>query len=286
MPTNKRSGWVLVMLTCLIWIALAGCTASLTPSGKIATLKHPPPGEILVAAASNLQFALPEITHLYEQDTGHVVRLVFGSSGQLTQQIENGAPYDLFLAANQEYVERLVRQELATQESMLVYARGRLVLASNRQAGLELQQLEDLLDPSIHHIAIANPEHAPYGQAAQQALQSAGLWEKVKDRLVLAENVRQALQYLQSGDAQTGLIPLSEANQPEISWVLVDEELHEPLDQYLAVLTSSHEPQLAMQFVSYLTGDKGRAVMHRYGFLLPGDPLVQAGPDTPTNAQP
>jgi molybdate transport system substrate-binding protein len=261
-------------------LSLVACSPTNTPTGQ-ATER-----EIVVAAAASLQFAFQELAEVYEQETGQQVRLVFGSSGQLTQQIENGAPYDLFVAANQEYVDRLVEQGLAVEDSVRVYARGRIVLAVNRQTGLEIDELDDLLKADIRHIAIANPQHAPYGVAAQQALQTARLWEQVQDKLVLGENVRQALQYVQSGDAQAGIIALSEANAPEITWTLIDEALHAPLDQSLAVLTSAKEPELAAQFAAYINGETGRPIIRRYGFVLPGEPVVQSGPDSAQFEQP
>jgi molybdate transport system substrate-binding protein len=267
-------------------LSLAGCTGVALPTGTPTATEQGSQGEIIIAAAADLQFAFQDIAEIYEQETGQQVRLVFGSTGQLTQQIEHGAPYDLIAAANQEYVDRLLRQDLVLPDSIKLYARGRIVLAANRQAGLVIETLEDLLDPSIRHIAIANPEHAPYGLAAQQALQTAGLWEQVQDKLVLGENVRQALQFVQTGDAQAGIIALSVANVPEITWTLIDEGLHAPLDQSLAVLTSAKEPELAAQFAAYINGETGRPIMRQYGFVLPGEPLVQTEPDPALLEQP
>jgi molybdate transport system substrate-binding protein len=267
-------------------LSLAGCTGVALPTGTPTATEQGSQGEIIIAAAADLQFAFQDIAEIYEQETGQQVRLVFGSTGQLTQQIEHGAPYDLIAAANQEYVDRLLRQDLVLPDSIKLYARGRIVLAVNRQTGLALEKLEDLLDPSIRHIAIANPEHAPYGLAAQQALQTAGLWEQVQDKLVLGENVRQALQFVQTGDAQAGIIALSVANVPEITWTLIDEGLHAPLDQSLAVLTSAKEPELAAQFAAYINGETGRPIMRQYGFVLPGEPLVQTEPDPALLEQP
>jgi molybdate transport system substrate-binding protein len=119
-----------------------------------------------------------------------------------------------------------------------------------------------------------------------QALQTSGLWEQVQDKLVLGENVRQALQYVQSGDAQAGIIALSVANVPEITWTLIDEGLHVPLDQSLAVLTSAKEPELAAKFAAYINGETGRPIMRQYGFVLPGEPVVQSGPDSAQFEQP
>jgi molybdate transport system substrate-binding protein len=276
----KRSGSPAILAGLIILAFLAACTTqgSLSPQPQASAT---PPREITIAAASDLQFAFQDIAELFEQETGQRVRLVFGSTGLLTQQIEHGAPYDLIAAANIEYVERLSAQDLVLDDSIALYARGRIVLAANRKAGLTATELADLLDPSIRHIAIANPEHAPYGVAAQEALQSAGIWEELQGKIVRGENVRQALQYVQSGDAQVGILALSVADVPEITWTLIDDDLHEPLDQALAVLASSKEPDLARQFASHINGQAGRPVMRQYGFLLPGEPVVQSpGPAT------
>jgi molybdate transport system substrate-binding protein len=258
----------------LFLVFLTACTARglLNPQPQTSATF---PREITIAAAADLQFAFRDIAELFEQETGQRVRLVFGSTGLLTQQIEHGAPYDLIAAANIEYVERLSAQDLVLDDSIALYARGRIVLAANRDAGVTATELDDLLDPSIRHIAIANPQHAPYGVAAQEALQSAGIWEQVQGKIVRGENVRQALQYVQSGDAQVGILALSVVDVPEISWTLIEDDLHAPLDQALAVLASSNNPDLARQFASYINGTAGRPVMRQYGFLLPGEPVVQ-----------
>jgi len=227
--------------------------------------------EITVAAAADLQFAFSDIVKLYEEQTGHKVTLVFGSTGQLVQQIENGAPFDLIASANISYIEQLAENGLVMPESAELYARGRIVLAVNRQSGVEAVDLKDLLADNIQHIAIANPEHAPYGLAAKQALQSLGLWEELADKLVYGENVRQALQFVQTGDAEVGIISLSVASVPEITWTLIDEQLHTPLDQALAILTASKNPELAQSFIEFINGEIGRPIMRQYGFLLPNE---------------
>jgi molybdate transport system substrate-binding protein len=269
----NRANIIVYLMAIVLLAGVAACQM------QVLTLPFSPsataPETITVAAAADLLFAFQEIADLYEQETGRHVRLVFGSTGQLTQQIEHGAPYDLTAAANIAYVERLSDQGLVLEDSISLYARGRIVLAVNRQSGVKAVGLEDLLDPAIRNIAIANPEHAPYGVAAQEALQSAGIWERVQDKLVRGENVRQALQYVQSGDAQVGIVALSVAYVPEITWTLIDEELHAPLDQALGVLASSKNPDAARHFAGYINGQSGRPVMRRYGFLLPGEPVVE-----------
>ena len=241
----------------------------------------PPSEEIVVAAAADLQFAFTEIAALFEQDTSYQVKLIFGSTGQLVQQIENGAPYDLIASANIAYIDRLVEQNLVLTDSVALYAQGRIVLAVNRESGISATTLDDLRSEEIRHIAIANPDHAPYGLAAKQALQTSGVWEDVQQKIVYGENVRQALQYIQSGDAETGIIALSVADVPEITWTLLDGSLHEPLNQALAVIRSSPHPELAAQFTTYINGEKGRPIMRRYGFILPGEAPLSTSPTTP-----
>jgi molybdate transport system substrate-binding protein len=224
-----------------------------------------------VAAAADLQFAFTDITKAFEQETGHRVTLVFGSTGQLAQQILNGAPYDLIAAADMKYVDQMVADGLALKESAALYARGRIVLAVNRKTGIPVTSLEDLTSMRIQHIAIANPEHAPYGVAAKQALQAAGVWDRVQNKMVYGENVRQALQFIQTGDAEAGIISLSVANVPEIQWSLIDEKLHAPLDQELAILSTCKVPGLAGEYIRFINGPSGRPVMRQYGFLLPDE---------------
>ena len=238
---------------------------------KTASAQDASKAELSVAAAADLQFAFSDLAELFEQQTGQKVTLIFGSTGQLSQQIENGAPYDLIAAANIEYIHQLAEKKLVLEDSVALYARGRIVLAANRQTGIKVVELKDLLDPQIRHIAIANPEHAPYGVAAKQALEAAGLWEAIEPKLVLGENIRQALQYVQSGDAEAGIVALSVADVPEISWTLIDEANHQPLDQALAILTSSQQAELAGQFTAFINGEYGRPIMRRYGFILPGE---------------
>lgn len=230
-----------------------------------------PDNELLIAAAADLQFAFTEIGQHFEQQMGQHVTFSFGSTGNLTTQIENGAPFDLFAAANVAYIERLRDKGLIIPETQQLYAQGRIVLAVNRDFGVTATTLEDLLDPSIQRVAIANPGHAPYGLAARQALQSAGLWERLQPKLVYGENVRQTLQFVQTGNAPVGIVALSIADVPEVTWTLVDDTLHEPLNQALAVIRGSPHEQAARSFIEFVNGSQGRPIMEKYGFLLPGE---------------
>lgn len=241
-------------------------------TGPPAPVDADQPGEVLtVAAAADLQFAFTEIAELFEQETGRPVTLVFGSTGQLAQQIENGAPYDLFAAANIDFVEQLAGKGLVLSDTVALYGQGRIVLAVNRESGVAATSLDDLRTPRIQHVAIANPEHAPYGVAAKQALQAAQVWDVIQPKLVLGENVRQVLQYIQTGNAEVGIVALSVANVPKITWTLLDESLHQPLDQALAVVTASPHEQTARDFAAFINGETGRPIMRKYGFVLPGE---------------
>ncbi|MEJ5224158.1 MAG: molybdate ABC transporter substrate-binding protein [Anaerolineales bacterium] len=234
--------------------------------------------ELTVAAAADLQFAFTEMGTLYEQETGNRVVFSFGSTGQLAQQIENGAPFDLFAAANISFVDDLAQKNLVLPDTVALYARGRIVLAVNRESGISAVSLEDLLSEKITHIAIANPDHAPYGIAAKEALISAGVWDKIQDKIVYGENVRQTLQFIQTGDAQVGIVALSVANVPEVTWTLIDDSLHNPLDQALAIVASSLHQQQAKEFAAFINGVHGRPIMQKYGFVLPGEPIASPTP--------
>jgi molybdate transport system substrate-binding protein len=263
-----------------LWLVGLGLTACLagqmaqqpsTAGASISDQAADPENRLLVAAASDLQFAFTEVGALYQEKSGQEVSFTFGSTGNLTSQIENGAPFDIFAAANVAFVERLAEQGLIIPDTQQLYAQGRIVLAVNRAAGLSATELNDLLDPSISRVAIANPAHAPYGQAAQEALQQAGIWEDIQPKLVLGENIRQALQFVQTGDAQAGIVALSVADTPEVSYTLLEAGLHQPLNQALAVIKGTPREAAARTFIEVVNSPEGRQIMKKYGFLLPGE---------------
>lgn len=230
-----------------------------------------PPRPLTVAAAAQLTPAFTELGQLFEQQTGHRVVFSFGSSGNLAQQIAHGAPFDLFASANVGFVDDLVAQGLAIAETKAVYATGRIVLASGGTAALTATAPSDLLDPRLRHVAIANPAHAPYGLAAQQALVRAGIWEAIQPKLVFGENISQTLQFVETGNADAGIVALALTivDVPGISYVLLDADLHEPLEQALVVVQSSPHAAAARQFAAFVTGAEGRAIMARYGYGIP-----------------
>mgnify|MGYP001558415586 FL=1 len=226
---------------------------------------------LTVFAAADLGFAFKEIVPRFEKSVGARVSLVLGSSGNLATQIEHGAPADVFFSADRAFVERLAARGAVIAESRAVYAQGRIVLATARSFGPRLTDLRQLGDPRIRHVAIANPIHAPYGRAAEEALRKVGLWEAVKPKLVFGENIRHALQFIQTGAAEAGIVALSVANVPEIEWTPIDSSLHAPLQQVAVVVKRTARPELGLAFVQFVNGPEGRPILKRYGFILPGE---------------
>ncbi|MBW7957537.1 MAG: molybdate ABC transporter substrate-binding protein [Deltaproteobacteria bacterium] len=227
--------------------------------------------QLTVAGAATLSFAFKDIAAEFEKETGYKVVLSMGSTGMLAKQIEHGAPFDVFFAADIAHMEGLAEKGKVIPETMEPYARGRIVLAVRKGSGITANGLEDLVAGG-YRIAIANPDHAPYGKAAMEAMKSAGIWDKVKPRLVYGENIRQALQFVQSGNAPVGFVSLSIAGVPEIDYILVQEELHDPIEQAAAVVSTSKEAKAARDFIKFVKGPKGALIMKKYGFMLPEGP--------------
>jgi len=226
---------------------------------------------ITVMAASDLTPAFEELGREFERRAGVRVLLSFGSTGNLAKQIENGAPADLFAAANVSFVEGLERKGLLVPGTKALYARGRLTIYAPDGSPHKFERVEDLARPEVERFAIANPEHAPYGQAAREALERAGLWEKVKEKCVFGEDVRTAQQFADSGNVDATLVALSLSLRGKGRWVLVPEELHRPLDQAFAVVKAGRNQQDARAFADFVNGPEGRPVMRKYGFTLPGE---------------
>ncbi len=264
---------LLVLSTGTSLFACAPSTPPATPMpmSQVPTTATPAGGPLLVAAAADLQFAFTDIANLYRQQTGQKVTVTFGSTGELAQQIENGAPFDLFASADISYIEGLKAKGLIIPETQQLYAQGRIVLAVNKQSGVQATRLADLTQAAITRVAIANPQHAPYGRAAMQALQASGVWDAIQPKLVYGETVPQALQFVQTGNAPVGIVSLSVANVPEITYTLIDSQLHQPLNQALAVLSRSPRVSMAKDFIDFVNGPQGRPIMKKYGFLLPGE---------------
>jgi molybdate transport system substrate-binding protein len=229
--------------------------------------------EIRVAAASDLSFAIKEIISNFEQTTGNKILLTLGSSGNFYAQIQNGAPFQVFLSADAEYPKKLEADGKTEPGSAIVYGFGRIVVWVSRESKLDLQKLQmnALLDPSIRKIAIANPDHAPYGRAAVAAMQHSGIYDLAKSRLVLGESVSQTAQFLESGAADIGIVALSLAVAPPMSnegryWT-IPSEMYPRMEQS-AVLVKGAGAE-SRHFIETLRGDKARAILQRYGFELP-----------------
>jgi molybdate transport system substrate-binding protein len=269
----------LFVLATMLAVLASGCystgasSSPATPSpGATASRRASSAEPLLVLAASDLQYAMEEVAAAYEAAGNRKPTLTFGSTGNFTAQIENGAPADLFFAADEGFIDRLLAKELILDDTRQLYATGRIVVTSARSAPLPAQTLQDLTRPELKVIAIANPEHAPYGRAAQQALQSSGVWPSVEPKLVLGENISETFQLIQTGNADAGIVALSIAmGVPDSSYALVDEALHLPLRQAVGVLKGSRQPDAARAFVAFVNGEQGRPIMRKYGFVLPGE---------------
>jgi len=231
---------------------------------------------LTVSAASDLTPAFTEIGALFEAQTGVPVDFNFGSTGQLTQQIEAGAPVDVFAAANVSYIDQLDEKGLILSDTKVPYARGRIVVWTRADSPLDITDLNQLTSPDIAHIAIANPDHAPYGVAAREAMQSVGVWDTVQDKLVLGENISDTLRLAESGNVDVAIVALSLSINGDGQWTLIPEDVHEPIDQALAVIKSTKHEEEARAFAEYVNSDVGRDVMRGYGFVLPGEELQSA----------
>jgi molybdate transport system substrate-binding protein len=193
----------------------------------------------------------------------------FGASGQLAQQIKAGAPFDLFLSANRAFARDLADAGFLDPETVRPYAVGTLVLVVARDPSTPVAGLGDLTRPEVKKVAIANPKTAPYGAAAKQALEKSGLWDKLQDRLVIADSVRQALQYVQTGNAEAGLVGRSISGVPEVKAIEVDSALYEPIEQNLGVIKASTKAELAAALAKFVTDPGGQDVFAKHGFKPP-----------------
>ncbi len=221
-----------------------------------------------VAAASDFLPVEQELSTRFGKVCECKLIFVNGSSGMLAQQIRNGAPFDVYLSANEQYVKDMEASGHLLKASGRVYAIGRLGLWSKNRSR---RRLEDLPGASVTHVAIANPVHAPYGVAARQMLQRLKLWATMAPRIVYAENVRQALQFAESGNAEAAIVAWSLVHNR--GGVLLPAELHDPIRQAGAVVRSSHQPALARRLLDFLTSPDGARLLERFGFFAaPEDP--------------
>ncbi|HZM11644.1 MAG TPA: molybdate ABC transporter substrate-binding protein [Candidatus Limnocylindrales bacterium] len=248
----------------LIFVAFAFRTATAEP--------------ITVAAAADLNYAMNELAGRFETATGTKVTLSFGASGNLFSQIQSGAPFDLFFSADEDYSKKLVNTGVADASSLRIYALGHLVLWVPNNSSFDPQklQMELLNQPGVTRIAIANPEHAPYGRAAMTAIEHYGLIDKLAGKLVFGENVSQAAQFVQSGNAQAGLIAMSLAKSPAMEsagrfWVLPSDSYPE-LKQAAVIVSASKHKKAAQAFMDFVLSPEGAATLRKYGLTPPAKP--------------
>jgi molybdate transport system substrate-binding protein len=232
---------------------------------------------LLIAGAADLMPAFTVLGERFEEATGEDVVFSFGSSGQLAQQLLEGAPMDLYASADVSFVEQILDAGVGDPDTQATYAFGRIAIWAPDDAWRGWQALADLAaDDGIRIIAIANPDHAPYGRAAQQALETSGLWDTVEPKLVYGENVADTQRLAATGNADVAIVALSLAvaadEAGDGTWVLLDGSLHEPLQQELVVTAADPDrAALAQRFIDHVDSEDGRAVMRRFGFLLPGE---------------
>lgn len=249
---------ILGALVLVLWAGSA-CTPSTTPSSPTTSQTV----NLTVSAAANVKQALSEIATVYQQQTPSLtITLNTGSSGQLTQQIEQGAPVDLFLSANEAFVDRLIQNGNAVAETRGIYAVGRLVLWSKDRT----VTLDQLTTSDIRTIAMANPDTAPYGLATRETLQTLQLWDSLQPKLIIGENIEQTLTLAQTGNVDVAFVALSLAMPSAGYWTLIPATNHLPIQQALAVMTNAPYPQEARAFAAFILGEQAQAIFKRYGY--------------------
>lgn len=227
-----------------------------------------------VAAAADLQTALPVLADAFERERGSTVSASFGSSGNFFAQIQNGAPFDVFLSADVEYPRRLIAAHQADAATLYEYATGRIVLWARTGSGVDVRKgLDVLRDSRVRKVAIANPDHAPYGRAAVAALKSAGVYDTVQAKFVRGENISQTAQLVDSGNADAGIIALALALGPTLraggAYFEIPQTAHPPIAQAAVVISNSRHKEAARTFVEFLKGRAARQILERFGFAVP-----------------
>jgi molybdate transport system substrate-binding protein len=224
---------------------------------------------LTVAAAANLTDALGEIGPRFTSATGIRLVLSFGATADLAKQIENGAPFDVFLAADTEHVDQLESKGLLTPASRAIYARGRLVMWLPPGSKLKLEKIHDITAREFERIAIAKPDLAPYGRAAVESLRNSQIWSEVEKKVIYSQNVSQAKQYTATGNAEVAFIPLALVKPGEGSYIELDEQLHQPIDQALGIVKESTKQSQARRLVDFLLSPEGRDLFTKSGYHAP-----------------
>jgi len=225
--------------------------------------------ELTIAAASNLTDAFAEIGPRFTSKTGIKVVFSFGATADLAKQIENGAPFDVFAAADSEHVEQLETKGLLIPGSRAIYARGRLVMWLPPESKLKAERIQDITAKPFERIAIAKPDVAPYGRATVESLQALGIWNEIQSRVIYGQNVSQTKQYVATGNAEVAFIPLPLVKAGEGKYIEVSDELHRPIDQALGIVRESTKQASARKFVDFLLSPEGRELMSQKGYRTP-----------------
>lgn len=249
------------ILACAVLLLCAGACSQPGPAGGRSGAS-----EINVAAAANLADAFTELGQQFTRQAGIRVVHNFGATADLEKQIENGAPFDLFASADVEHVDQLDRAGLLVPGTQALYARGRLVLWIPPGSRLTLDRVEDVRRKEVERVAIAKPDVAPYGRATVEALRSLNLWTSVEPRAIYAQNVAQAKQYAATGNTDVAFLPLSLLRQGEGRAIEVDEHLHQPIDQSIAVIKASAKQEAARRFIAFVLSPDGQSLLERYGY--------------------
>jgi molybdate transport system substrate-binding protein len=247
----------------LTLVVAAGCKSSADKNGQNGSQG------LTIAAASNLTDVLAEIGPRFTSKTGIRVVFSFGATADLAKQIENGAPFDVFAAADTEHVEQLELKGLLTPGSRALYARGRLVMWLPPGSNLKAQRVQDITAKEFERIAIAKPDVAPYGRAAVESLRALGIWDQIEGRVIYGQNVSQTKQYAGTGNAEVAFIPLALVKPGEGNYVEVSEDLHRPIDQALGIVKDSPNQTEAHQFVEFLLGAEGQEILKKKGYDKP-----------------
>lgn len=259
---------ITVSIITLMIFTLVACNslkgADSTPKNSIPAEKK----EITVAAASSLTKTFTEVGTAFEKAENCKVTFSFGATGSLSEQLTNGAPFDVFAAADESTVAKLDKAGLLISDTVKPYAVGRLGIATLKSSKVEVKTIEDLVKPEIKKIAIANTETAPYGQAAKQALESSKLWDKIEPKLVYGKNISDTLALVTTGNAEAGFVSLS-LKDDTLNFTLIDSKMHEPIRQAMAVTKNTKEEEMGRKFIEFVKGKEGQEIMSKYGFEAP-----------------
>ena len=255
----SRKVFAVVAAACIF---LAGCRQQPADSQQGAQ-------EITIAAAANLTEAFAEVAKQFTAKTGVRVIYSFGSTADLTKQIENGGPFDVFASADVEHIDELNQKGLIVPDSRAVYARGRLVLWTPPQSQVKVNRLEDVTSADVKTVAIAKPDLAPYGRATVETLKALNIWPQVEPKVVYGTNVSNTKQYATSGNADVAFIPLALVKNGEGQSIEVDERLHQPIDQAMAIVKASGKQDQARRFLNFVLGDDGQAILQQFGYSHP-----------------